>query len=83
MPKIELTDIRLGVSPLTDTVFAGVLDPKDKTQSTWRHHHAVDQDFYRCMVQLLRSQDGKLELRRNGKLEYTITLKHHAGKPDK
>lgn len=28
MPKVELTDIRLGVSPLTNTVYAGVLDPK-------------------------------------------------------
>lgn len=78
MPKVELSDIRLGVSPLTDTVHAGVLDPKDKTQSTWKHHHDVSADFLRCMVQLLNSQDGgKLELRVKGELRHTITLTDH------
>lgn len=47
MPRIELSDIRIGVSPHTDTVYAGTLDPKDKTLSTWRHHHDVSRDFYR------------------------------------
>lgn len=75
MPKVELTDIRLGVSPLTDTVYAGVLDPKDKTQSTWKHHHDVNADFYKCLVQLLSEQDGgKLELRVRGELRHTITI---------
>lgn len=78
MPKVELSDIRLGVSPLTDTVYAGVLDPKDKTQSTWRHHQDVNADFYRCLVQLLTEQDGaKLELRVKGELRYTITIIDH------
>jgi hypothetical protein len=74
MPKVELTDIRLGVSPLTDTVYAGVLDPKDKSQSTWKHHQEVNKDFYRCMVEFLESQGGTLELRVNGELRHTITL---------
>lgn len=75
MPKVELTDIRLGVSPLTVTVYAGVLDPKDKTQSTWRHHHDVNADFYRCMVQLLKAQEGgRLELRVKGALRHVITI---------
>lgn len=78
MPKVELEDIRLGVSPLTDTVYAGVLDPKDKTQSTWRHHHDVNADLFRCLVQLLKSQEGeKLELRVKGELKHTVTLTTH------
>jgi hypothetical protein len=79
MPKVELTDIRLGVSPLTDTVYAGVLDPKDKTKSTWKHHHDVNADFCRCMVEFLKSQDGVLELRVKGELRHTITLVSHGG----
>jgi hypothetical protein len=77
MPKVELNNIRLGVSPITHTVYAGVLDPKDKTQSTWAHHKEVNADFYRCMVQFLRSQDGVLELRVKGELRHTITLVEH------
>lgn len=77
MPKVELSEIRLGVSPLTDTVYAGVLDKKDKSLSTWKHHQEVDKDFYRCMVQLLRSKGGRLELRVNGQLRHTITLVEH------
>ena len=75
MPKVELTDIRLGVSPLTDTVYAGVLDPTDKTQSTWKHHHDVNADFFRCMVEFLKNTpQGKVELRVKGELRHTITL---------
>ncbi len=78
MPKVELTDIRLGVSPLTDTVYAGVLDPKDKTLSTWKHHHDVNADFYRCMVDLLKSTPlGQMEIHVKGELRYTIALVEH------
>jgi hypothetical protein len=79
MPKVELNDIRLGVSPLTDTVYVGVLDPKDKTQSTWKYHHEVTADFYRSMVEFLKSQDGVVELRVKGELRHTITLVSHSG----
>lgn len=81
MPKVTLSDIRLGVSPLTDTVYAGVLDPKDKSQSTWRHHHAVDQDFYHCLLQLLKKKGGTLELHVKGELRHTITLVEHTPSP--
>lgn len=78
MPKVELADIRLAVSPITDTVYAGVLDKKDKTLSTWLHKQEVQADFYRAMVTLLEAQeDGKLELRVNGKVRHTITLTSH------
>lgn len=81
MPKVELTNIRLGVSPLTDTVYAGVLDPKDPTASTWKEKVDVQMDFLRCMVKLLREQEGgKLELRVKGELRHTITLTDHDGK---
>lgn len=81
MPKVELTDIHIGLSPITCTVYAGVLDPKDKTHSTWKHHQEVGRDFYRCMVDLLKSNGGTLELRVKGELRHTITLTDHSTTP--
>lgn len=81
MPKVELNDIRIAVSPLTNTVFAGVLDKKDKTLSTWLHHHDVTPDFLKAMVSYLKeAEDGRLELRVKGELRYTITLVDHRAK---
>ena len=77
MPKIELDNIRLGLSPLTETVYAGVLDPKDKTQSTWLHKQDVHRDFMRCIVELLHENDGVMELSVKGELRHTITMVDH------
>lgn len=77
MPKIELEDIRLAMSPLTERVYAGVLDKKDKPRSTWLHNQDVSKDFINCMCNYLKAHDGCVQLSTDGKSRFTIQLVEH------
>jgi hypothetical protein len=50
MPKVELNDLVLGVSPLTETVYAGVLDKRHRLPM-WLHKVDVSSDFLRCVIE--------------------------------
>ncbi len=52
MAKIELDDLVLGVSPLTETVFAGVLDKRSLgKRPLWLHKKDVTSDVLRCIIE--------------------------------
>lgn len=48
--KVALDNIRLGHSPLTDSVFAGVLDSKTSTPVAWKHKKDVTNDFIAAVI---------------------------------
>lgn len=77
MPKIEIEDIRLAMSPLTERVYAGVLDKKDKTRSTWLHKQDVSKDFLNCMCNYLKARGDEVLLSTDGKPRFTIKLIEH------
>lgn len=68
--KVELEKIVLGHSELTDTIFAGIVNPKGLT---WRHKVDVTDSFYACVIsrfggfrETIECPDGK---------EYEIIVK--------
>ncbi|HQZ44017.1 MAG TPA: hypothetical protein PK735_14110 [Flavobacteriales bacterium] len=79
MPKVELNDVILYYSPLTQSIYAGVPDKraqKGKSYGVALHKHDVSADFWRCVVQRLQDDDGAaVELRVKGKLIHTIEIK--------
>lgn len=56
--KIELDKLTLGISPLTDTVYAGVLNPAGKT---WRHKKDVSDEFIACAIERWNNQKEEIE----------------------
>lgn len=52
MAKVELDDLVLGVSPLTETVFAGVLDKRSLgNMPLWLHKKDVTSDVLKCIIE--------------------------------
>ncbi len=52
--KVELDNVTLGVSPLTETVFAGVSVPLAKGkpgQMVWKHKKDVTNEFISCVIE--------------------------------
>lgn len=62
--KIDLEDIEIGISPLTDEVFVGILDKKNP--NLWKHKKSVTNGFLTCVIsrwngykQTITSSDGQ------------------------
>ena len=70
--KIELDDIRLAHSPLTDTIFAGVLDMRKSTNITWRCKTDVTNDFITAVIARWENQTQTISLEDN---QWEITVK--------
>lgn len=51
--KIELDDLRLGASELTDEVFVGILDKKGML---WKHKKDITNDFIHAVIQIWKNQ---------------------------
>lgn len=69
MSKINLPDLRLGKSPITDEVYAGVLTKKgDK----WIKKVNVTNDFITCVIQRWENQTEEIQ---SGKDKWEITVK--------
>ena len=52
MAKVELDDLVLGVSPLTETVFAGVPDKRSLgNMPLWLHKKDVTSDVLKCIIE--------------------------------
>jgi hypothetical protein len=81
MPKVELDDLELAYSPLTQTIF--IMSPdraanKRNAGKAWKtalHKKDVSASFWNCVVQRLTDDDGAaVELRAGGELQYTVTM---------
>lgn len=66
--KVELDNIKLGYSPLSDTIFAGT----SIKSGVWRHKTNVTQSFITCVIQ---RWEGKIETITDGDHEWEITVK--------
>lgn len=66
--KIELDNITLGHSPLTDSVFAGITSSPGK----WRQKKDVTNEFIGCVISRWENQK---EVISSGKNKWEITVK--------
>jgi hypothetical protein len=66
--KVELDNIILGYSPLSESVFAGV----PLTNGTWRHKIDVTQPFISCVIQKF---GGGVTTITDGEHEWEVTVK--------
>lgn len=69
--KVELDDITLGHSPLTDHIFAGIQNPREKNM-VWKHKKNVTNEFIGCVISRWENQS---EVIASGKNEWEITVK--------
>ena len=67
--KVELDDLRLGVSDLTDTAYVGILE-KSKP-NVWKHKKDVHNDFLHAVVTLFEGNPTELS---NGEKTYNIVV---------
>lgn len=78
MPKVELEDLELAVSPLTDTIYIMSPDkraPKGKRYKVALHKKDVTAAFWRCLVERMKEEEGGVELRVGGELQYVVELR--------
>lgn len=77
MSRVNLPDIRLGISPITDEVFVGILNKKgDK----WLKKVSVTNDFLACVI---NRWDNQVEVIQSGKDKWEITVRRLQNKPIK
>ena len=71
--KIELDDIRIAQSLLSDKVYAGVLAPsKNKKQPLWKHKVDVTNDFITAVIARWENQTQTISFEDN---QWEITVK--------
>ena len=71
--KVELENIRLGHSPLTDKVFAGIPAIAKKVgPSLWKHKIDITNDFIGCAIARWEGHTEKITLNDS---EWEITVK--------
>lgn len=71
--KVELENIRLGHSPLTDKVFAGIPAIAKKVgPSLWKHKIDITNDFIDAVIKRWENQTEKISL---GENEWEVTVK--------
>lgn len=71
--KVELENIRLGHSPLTDKVYAGIIaSEKNKEQILWKNKCDVTNDFIAAAI---GRWEGHTEKIASGNSEWEITVK--------
>lgn len=66
--KVELEDIKLGYSPLSESVFAGI----HSKPGIWRHKVNVTQAFIACVIEKYKDS---VEIVSDGENEWEITVK--------
>lgn len=66
--KVELDNVTLGYSPLSESIFAGV----HSKPGVWRHKVNVTQSFIACVIQ---KYGGFVEKITDGESEWEITVK--------
>lgn len=66
--KVELDNVVLGYSPLSESIFAGV----HSKPGVWRHKVNVTQTFIACVIEKYKHH---AEVVSDGKHEYEITVR--------
>jgi len=66
--KVELDNVTLGYSTLSDSVFAGT----NIKPGIWRHKVNVTQAFFNCVIQMW---EGKKQSILDGEHEWEVTVK--------
>lgn len=75
--KIELNDIRLGVTAITESINAGI---PDKDNHSFKHSKDVTNDFIKCVIEWCGG--FKRTIHGNGKT-WEITVKEVSSTPKK
>jgi hypothetical protein len=66
--KVELDNVKLGYSPLSESIFAGV----HSKPGVWRHKVNVTQSFIACVIEKYKDS---VEVVSDGVNEWEITVK--------
>lgn len=66
--KVELDNVKLGYSPMSESVFAGI----PSKPGIWRHKVNVTNDFIACVISKYKDASAIVS---DGKSEYEITVK--------
>lgn len=66
--RVELDDVKLGYSPMSESVFAGI----HSKPGVWRHKVNVTQTFIACVIEKYKNTT---EVVSDGKSEWEITVK--------
>lgn len=66
--KVELDDVKLGYSPMSESIFAGI----HSKPGVWRHKVNVTQDFIFCVIEKYKHQT---EVITDGEHEWEITVR--------
>jgi hypothetical protein len=67
--------LRLALSPLTKTIYAGRIKQRDGYAEAVGARHDVTHDFYVVLIQLAESRDGSFVITVDGKPSYEVTVK--------
>lgn len=54
MPKVEVTELRLGLSAITDKAMVGILDKRNPM--VWLHKQEIDNDFIHAVITRWKGQ---------------------------
>lgn len=68
--KVELEDLRIGISAITEECQVGIMDKKNP--ATWKHKKEIHNDFIHAVV--TNWKNTKQVVRRDG-WEYEISVK--------
>lgn len=68
--KVELNELRLGISALTEEVQVGVIDKKDSM--SWLHKKNIHNDFLHAVITCWKN---KIQVVKNGEGAFEITVK--------
>lgn len=68
--KVELEDLRLGISAIIEECQVGIMDKKNP--NVWKHKKEIHNDFLHAVV---TCWSGKKQTIRQGDYEYEISVK--------
>lgn len=66
---------RLAMSPLTRTIYAGRIRPRDGYAEAIGVRHDVTADFYACLIQMAESYGGEFTITSNGQPAYDVVVR--------
>ena len=68
--KVELNDLQMNISPLTDEIFVGI---QEKNKNEWKHKINLTNNFLACVIQ--RWNGYKQEIIRQDGKKYVVSVK--------
>jgi hypothetical protein len=67
--------LRLALSPLTNTIYAGRLKERKGYAESVGDRHDVTSDFFQVLIQLAIAANGIFTVNQNGEPAYEVTVK--------